>query len=147
MDNGLRLYMVMKFRFAADVLPYLDIPEEERPKNFPYSIKRYYGECRRWVPWAFVGCYDEQHINWSVKIDEEGNCYERLEFYASFTLIKHDGYFPFVLKALSLRLALDGTGRSGDINLIPLVRHPSALLPHRNSPAAGASPTAPRKTL
>ena len=120
--NGLRVYMVMKFRYGKEVLDYLPIPANERPTQFPFDLKKYYHNCSRWVPWCFVGCFDEQHINWSVKIDQYGNCYERLEFYASFTLINHDIYFPFTLKALSFRISLDGTGRSGDINLIPLLK-------------------------
>lgn len=102
-------------------MEYLPIPENEKPNFFPFSLKKQHKDCTCWVPFCFVGCFDEQHINWRIDIKADGSCYERLEFYANFSILQHQKFHPFSLNALSFCIALDGSGQSGDINLMPLL--------------------------
>lgn len=120
--DGLRLRLVIKFWYGKEALDYFDIPEEQKPTVFPFRIRRIYGECWRWVPFSLPGQFDELNLNWSVKADEAGRIYERLELISSHSLIEYNKYFPFIAKTLAIKFALDGTGRCEDVNLIPKLK-------------------------
>jgi len=115
----LRMQVVWKFRYPKKALEFFGV---EIPTQLPFSIRRTGIECRRWLPMTVEGFYDEQDINWSVTINEKGDCYERLQQYATVSLLHYNNYYPFTTKVLAIKLILDGTGRSAHVNLIPRLK-------------------------
>mmetsp|Transcript_1450 Transcript_1450/g.3679 ORF Transcript_1450/g.3679 Transcript_1450/m.3679 type:complete len:383 (+) Transcript_1450:121-1269(+) len=116
-DNAtVAMHLVFKFRYDDSIIE--DILGAEKPAK---SLERRYGEAHRIFPYCIFNSVSEEPISWAYQ-NEGGRVYERIELFATLTMVKYLRYFPFQLLLLPLKVGTDGMAKTGLINLKPETR-------------------------
>ena len=97
-EGGIRLHLVLKFRYDEEIIePVLYATKPAR------DYEKVYGSPVRIFPFCIFNSTEEVPISWTYQC-RAGRVYERIEMYATVTMIRHDRFFPFELKLLALKV-------------------------------------------